>query len=75
MANVTDRTYIEYVKDPDKVIPPNRNLVLIGLCVEDSGGYIAFTLLGDPPLNFGHGSAIKTSVSGPLNLHITLWLT
>ena len=52
------------MKDPDKVVSPTDNLVLIDLGMEDPGGHIPFTLLCDFPLDVGDGSAIEISVSG-----------
>ena len=59
----TYRTYIEDVEDPDKVMPPNRNIVLITLRVEQPGCHIPFTLLDNLPLDLGNSPAVETSVS------------
>ena len=58
------------MKDPDKVIPPTGNLVLIDLGAENSEGHVPFTLLDDIPLDLGHGSAIEASVIRSLSAHI-----
>jgi hypothetical protein len=52
------------MKDPDKVLLPTHNLVLLGLRADKSGDRIPFALFDDLPLNTGQGSAIDTSVSG-----------
>lgn len=69
MPNEPDQTYIEEVQEPNKVMPPNENIGLVALRVEESGGKIPFTLLGDVPLYLSHSSEIKISVSGSLNVH------
>jgi hypothetical protein len=46
------------VKDPDKVLIPSSNLILIALREEEPEDYIPFALLTDIPLHLGHGSAI-----------------
>ena len=48
------------MKDPNKVLLPSCNLVLIALRVNESGGCIPFTLLDNLPLNLGHCSAIES---------------
>ena len=40
---------------PEEVVFPNRNVVLIALRVEESGGRISFTFL-DFPLDISDGS-------------------
>jgi hypothetical protein len=52
------------MKDPDKVLLPSRNLILVALREDEPGERLPFTLLDDPLLDIGHGSAIETSVSG-----------
>jgi hypothetical protein len=64
------RTYVEHVKDPDKVIPPNHNLVLISRRIEESEGPIPFTLLSNLSLNLCHCSAIEPLVSESLGVHV-----
>ena len=58
------------MKDPDKVIPPTGNLVLINLGAENSEDHVPFTLLDDIPLDLGHGAVIEASVIGSLSIHI-----
>jgi hypothetical protein len=63
------------MKDPDKVLLPSSDLVFIGFGEDESVERIPFTLLDDLPLDLGHGSAIKSSVSRSLGVSITGWLT
>lgn len=48
------------MENPDQILLPSGDFVLIGLHVEESRGNIPFTLLDDLLLNPGHGSAIRT---------------
>lgn len=66
MSNRVDLTYIEDVKDPDEVMFPNGNLILV-LRVEKSGSHVRFTLLYYLPLNLGHSSVIEALVSKSLS--------
>jgi hypothetical protein len=54
------------VKDPDKVLVPNSNLILIAFREDKTEDYIPFTSLADLPPHLGHGSETDTSVSGSL---------
>ena len=65
-----DWTHIEDVKDPNKVILPSGDLVLIDLRMEHSGEHIPFFLLNDLPLDLGHGSGIETRVSESLGARV-----
>ena len=58
MTNRTGWTHVKYVKDSDKVLLPSGNLVLVTLRENESGDRPPFTLLGDLPLDLGHGSGI-----------------
>ena len=58
------------MKDPDKVIPPSDNLVLIDLRVEDPGGDVPLAQLDDLPLDLCDHSAIGASISGLLGERI-----
>jgi hypothetical protein len=58
IPNITDRTHIEDVKDPDKFLIPTNNLVLIALREDESKKCASFAVLIDLPLHLGHGSAI-----------------
>jgi hypothetical protein len=64
MSSRANGTHVEDLKDPEKVLFPTRNLVLISLRADESGDRIPFALFDDLPLNPGQGSAIDTSVSG-----------
>jgi hypothetical protein len=64
------RTHVEDLKDPDQVLLPSRNFVLIVLGEEESEDRIPFTPLDDLPLHLCQGSAIETSVSGSLGARI-----
>jgi hypothetical protein len=58
IPNITDLTHIEDVKDPDKFLIPNDNLVLIALREDESEECPSFAMLIDLPLHLGHGSTI-----------------
>jgi hypothetical protein len=60
MSKGINQTYVEDLKDPDKVLPPSRNLVLIALREDESGERIPFCLLGHLPLHLRHGSVIES---------------
>ena len=60
----TGLTYIEDVKDLEKVAPPSDDFALIALRIESSGSYVSLILLNDTPLDLGHGPTIGTSASG-----------
>jgi hypothetical protein len=64
MSSRANGTHVEDLKDPEKVLLPTRNLVLIGLRADESGDRIPFALFYDLPLDPSQGSAIHTSVSG-----------
>jgi hypothetical protein len=66
----TNRTYVEDVKDPDKVLLPSCDLVLIAFGKDESIDRAPFTLLNHLPLHLGQCSAIKLSVSGSLWVHM-----
>jgi hypothetical protein len=67
----TDRTHVEDLKDPDQILLPARNLVLVVLSENESEGRAPFTPLDDLPLHLYQGPAIETSVSGSLSVPIT----
>jgi hypothetical protein len=52
------------VKNPDEILIPTSDLVLITLREDESGECIPFTPLDDLPLDLGHGSGVTGSVSG-----------
>ena len=56
-------THGEDLKDPDKILLPSRNLVLIGLREDESENRVPFGLLDNLPLDLGDGSVIKVSKS------------
>ena len=58
------------MEDPDEVLLPSRNLVLITFGVEESGGDTSFTPFNDLPLDISHGSAIEAPVNGSLSTQI-----
>ena len=60
MANESNRTYIEDMKDPDKILLPGSNLALIALGESKSMYRIPFTLLDDLLLDLGQSSATKS---------------
>ena len=53
MANKSNLTYVEDVKDPDKILLPRSNLVLITLGEGESMYRIPFALLDDLLLDLG----------------------
>ena len=59
-----NRTYIEDLKDPGKVLLPSCDLVLIALREDESDHRIPIAMLADLPLYLCHCSVIKTWVSG-----------
>ena len=61
MHNITNRTHVEDVKHPEKVLLPSGNLVLVSLREDKSGECVSFASLDHLPLNLGYGSAIETS--------------
>jgi hypothetical protein len=69
-ARQTDRTHIEDVKNPEKVLLPSRNLILIALGEDESMESIPFALLDDLSLDSGHRSVIEVSVSGILGVGV-----
>ena len=62
MANRLNRTYVEDVKDPDKILLPGSNLTLIALGEDESMYRIPFALIDDLPLDIGQGSMIENVV-------------
>ena len=63
MLNGTDRPHVEDMKNPDKILLPSRNLVLIALGEDESVDRVPFPSLAHLPLDRGHGTVIETSVS------------
>ena len=53
IPNETDRTHVEDVKDPHKILLPSSNLVLVTFGEHESVDRIPFTLLDDLPLDPG----------------------
>ena len=58
VANKTNRTHVEDVKDPDELLLPSNNLVLVTLRKDEPEDCTPFALLIDPPLHPGHGATI-----------------
>ena len=58
------------MKDPDQILLPSSNLVLISAGKDKSGDRIPFTPFDDFPLDLSHGPAIEASVSGPLGVYL-----
>ena len=46
------------MKNPDKVLIPSRNLILVALREDEPEGRVSFAPLIDIPLHLNHGSAI-----------------
>ena len=59
MANISSRTYVEDVKNPDEVLLPCSNPVLIALGEDKSMYRIPFALIDDLPLDIGQSSIIE----------------
>ena len=59
----TDCTHVKDVKNPDKVLLPSRNLLLVALREDEPGHGIPFALLDDFLLDHGQSPAIERSVS------------
>ena len=57
------------MEDPDEVLLPTKNRILIVLLVDESRGHIPFSLLDGLLLDRGHGSAIGTLLSDTLGVH------
>jgi hypothetical protein len=60
------------LKDPDKVLLPSCNLVLIVLGQNKSEDSVPFTSFDNLLLHLCQGSAIETLVSGSLGVHIVV---
>ena len=60
MPSIADRTYIEDMKDPIKVLPPSSNLILVVLCMQGLRGRIFLAQLDNLVLYPGHGSGLRT---------------
>jgi hypothetical protein len=58
------------VKNPDKVLLPSRDLILIALGEDESMESIPFALLDDLSLDSVHRSVIEVSVSGLLGVGV-----
>ena len=56
------------MEDPDKILPPSGDFVLVALHAGEPGNYVPFTLFDHLPLDLGQGSAIEAPVSGSLGL-------
>jgi hypothetical protein len=57
------------VEDPDEVLLPSRDLVLVALREDESEHCIPFTLFGDLPLDPRQGSAIEIPVNRSLRVY------
>ena len=58
-VNRTKRTHVEDVKDPDKVLLPRSNFILVTFGEDESVDRIPFTLFDDLPLDLDQSSAIE----------------
>ena len=59
MSNGTNRTYVKNMEDPNKILLPSGNLVLIALRMDGSRYLVPLTLLDDLPLDLSHRSTIE----------------
>ena len=57
MPERANRTHIENVKDPEKILLPSSDLSLITLGENESMYRVPFTMLDDLTLDLGQGSA------------------
>jgi hypothetical protein len=48
------------MKDPNKILVPGSDLILVALCKDEPEGYIPFPSLVHLPLHLGHGSTIDS---------------
>ena len=58
MPTGTNQAHVEYVKNPEKILLPSSNLVLIAFGEHKSVEGVPFTLLDDLPLDLGQRSTI-----------------
>ena len=63
MANRTNRTHVEDVENPGKILLPTCDLLFVVLREDESKHHIPFALLDHLPLNHHQGSTIQISVS------------
>ena len=77
MSNRTNRTHVKYVKDPEKILLPGSNLVLVAFGEDESVERISFTLLDDLPLDLGQSSTIENVCERPDHFACSklVWLT
>ena len=75
MLNGTDGTHVEDMKNPDKVLFPSGNLVLVFLRKDESVNWTPLPMLGGHPLNLRHSSGIQLSVSRLLECGSLVLLT
>jgi hypothetical protein len=67
-----NRTHIEDLKDPNEILLPTRNLVLVVLGEDESEHSTPFTPLADLLLHFYQGPVIEVSVKGSLGARIVV---
>ena len=67
-ATQNNQMYVEDVKKLHKVLLPSGDSVPISPREDESEEWVPFTLFGNLPLDLPYGSAIETSVSGPLGV-------
>ena len=58
------------MKNPDEVLPPSRDPVLVGLGKDESDRHVPFSLLDDLLLHLRYGSAIESSAGRPVGVCI-----
>ena len=59
IPNRLNRTYVEDVKDPDKILLPSSNFILIALGEDEPIYRLPFTVLDDIPLDLSQSSVIE----------------
>ena len=63
-----NRAHVEDLKDPDEILLPSRDLILVVLGEDESEDRPPFTPFCDPPLNLRQGPTIERSVNGLLGV-------
>ena len=65
-----DWTHVEDVEDPVEILPPSSDCTFIAPRVEETRGWIPFSLLDNVLLDRGHSPAIGTLVTGSLDVRL-----
>jgi hypothetical protein len=68
----TNRTHVEHLKHPNKVLLPTRNLFFVVFSEDELENSTPFTPLGDPLPDLSQSSMIESSVTGSLGVYIAV---